>query len=42
MEDLTALSKGIDNQLERAIIETKELIKKKEFVRPQRPPAEVR
>lgn len=42
MEDLTALSRGIDNQLERAILETKELIKKKEFVRPQRPPAEVR
>jgi tricorn protease len=42
MEDLTALSKGSDAQLERAITEIKELLKKNGFTRPARPAAEVR
>lgn len=41
-EDLTSLSKGVDSQLERAITEIKELIKKNGFTRPPRPAAEVR
>ena len=42
MEDLTALSKGSDAQLERAIAEIKELLKKSGFTRPARPAAEIR
>jgi tricorn protease len=41
-EDLTSLAKGVDTQLERAITEIKELLKKNGFTRPTRPPAEVR
>ena len=40
-EDLTSLSKGVDTQLERAITEVKEAIKKSP-ARPARPAAEVR
>ncbi|HCW05819.1 MAG TPA: peptidase S41 [Cytophagales bacterium] len=40
-EDLTALSKGVDTQLERAITEIKEAVKKA-FVAPQRPAPETR
>jgi tricorn protease len=36
-EDLGAMAKGIDPQLERAIAETKSLLKSKEFKRPPRP-----
>jgi tricorn protease len=41
-EDLTSLSKGVDSQLERAITEIKERIKKNGIIRPPRPAAEVR
>jgi tricorn protease len=41
-EDLTAMAKGIDPQLERAISEIKELIKKKGFTRPSIPGSEKR
>lgn len=36
-EDLGAMAKGIDPQLERAIAETKSLLKSKEYKRPERP-----
>jgi tricorn protease len=36
-EDLTAMAKGVDPQLERAINESKDLMKKKGFTRPARP-----
>jgi len=39
-EDLGAMAKGIDPQLERAITETKNLLKSKEFKRPPRPSME--
>ncbi len=39
-EDLSAMAKGIDPQLERAITETKNLLKSKEFKRPARPSME--
>ena len=42
MEDLTALAKGNDAQLERAITEIKDLIKKKGFTRPKPPVVEKR
>lgn len=41
-EDLTAMAKGKDPQIERAIAETKELLKKKAFERPKAPPVESR
>ncbi len=41
-EDLTAMAKGTDPQLERAITEIKELLKKKGFTRPKAPPVENR
>ena len=41
-EDLTAMAKGIDPQLQKAISESKELLKKKEFKRPKAPPVENR
>ncbi len=36
-EDLSAMAKGIDPQLERAITETKNLMKTKEYKKPERP-----
>jgi tricorn protease len=36
-EDLGAMAKGVDPQLEKAIAETKALLKSKEFKRPERP-----
>ena len=41
-EDLAAMAKGIDPQLERAITEIKDLIKTKGFMPPKVPPYEVR
>ncbi|MDQ3142371.1 MAG: PDZ domain-containing protein [Bacteroidota bacterium] len=41
-EDLGAFSKGIDVQLERGITEIKDLLKKKAYTIPVRPPAEIR
>jgi tricorn protease len=41
-EDLTAMAKGVDPQLEKAISEIKELIKKKGFTRPAVPGSEKR
>jgi len=41
-EDLTSMAKGIDPQLQKAITESKELLKKKEFKRPKAPPVENR
>jgi tricorn protease len=41
-EDLSAMAKGIDPQLERAITEIKDLIKKQPFVRPAVPAYEQR
>ncbi len=41
-EDLTAMAKGTDPQLERAIVEMKNLIRQKGFTQPNRPPAEKR
>lgn len=41
-EDLTAMAKGKDPQIERAIVEVKELLKKKGFERPKAPPVESR
>jgi tricorn protease len=41
-EDLTAMAKGTDSQLERAIVEIKNLIRQKGFIQPNRPPAEKR
>ena len=39
-EDLTAMAKGKDPQIEKALTEIKELLKKKEFVRPAKPSME--
>jgi len=39
-EDLTSMAKGIDPQLEKAIAEVKEQMKKKGFTRPKAPPVE--
>ena len=36
-EDLGAMARGLDPQLEKAIAETKALLKTKEFKRPARP-----
>lgn len=41
-EDLSAMAKGTDPQLERAIAETKNLLKTKEYKRPPRPTTEKR
>ena len=41
-EDLTSLSKGVDTQLERAIVEIKNILQKNGFTRPERPVAEIR
>lgn len=41
-EDLGAMAKGIDPQLERAIVEIKNLLKTKEFKAPASPPVEKR
>lgn len=41
LEDLTSLSKGVDTQLERAIVEIKEALKTS-FAQPERPAPEVR
>lgn len=41
-EDLGALSQGIDTQLDRAILEIKQLLKQKAFIQAPRPPAEIR
>jgi len=41
-ENLGSMAKGIDPQLERAITEIKDLIKKKGFARPAMPPYEKR
>ncbi|PWT98627.1 MAG: peptidase S41 [Bacteroidetes bacterium] len=41
-EDLTAMAKGTDPQLERAITEIKNLVKQKGFKQPERPAAEKR
>ncbi len=41
-EDLTAMAKGKDPQIERALTEIKELLKKKEFKRPATPSMEQR
>lgn len=41
-EDLTAMAKGKDPQIERALTEIKELLKKKEFKRPPTPSMETR
>ncbi|MBD0351244.1 MAG: hypothetical protein ICV65_08840, partial [Flavisolibacter sp.] len=41
-EDLTAMAKGTDPQLERAITEVKELLKTKEYKRPVAPAYEKR
>jgi tricorn protease len=41
-EDLTAMAKGTDPQLEKAITEVKDLIKKKGFTRPKKPSVENR
>ena len=41
-EDLASMAKGIDPQLERAIIEIKKEIKEKGFVQPARPAYEKR
>jgi tricorn protease len=39
-EDLTSMAKGVDPQLEKAIAEVKEQMKKKGFTRPKAPPVE--
>jgi tricorn protease len=39
-EDLTSMAKGIDPQLEKAIAEVKDQMKKKGFTRPKAPPVE--
>ncbi|MFI5186655.1 MAG: PDZ domain-containing protein [Chitinophagales bacterium] len=41
-EDLSAMAKGVDPQLERAIVEIKNLLKTKEFKEPPRPQTEKR
>ncbi len=41
-EDLTAMAKGTDPQLEKAIAEIKDLVRKKGFTRPQKPVVENR
>jgi len=41
-EDLTSMAKGVDPQLERAIAETKNLLKTKEYKKPERPTTEKR
>jgi tricorn protease len=41
-EDLTAMAKGIDPQLERAIIEIKNLVKTKGYTAPEMPAYEKR
>ena len=41
-EDLTAMAKGTDPQLERAITEIKNLVKQKGFKQPERPAPEKR
>jgi tricorn protease len=41
-EDLTAMAKGIDPQLEKAIAEIKDQVKKKGFTRPKAPKVENR
>ncbi len=41
-EDLTSMAKGKDPQIERALAEIKELLKKKEFIRPKTPSMETR
>jgi tricorn protease len=41
-EDLTSMAKGVDPQLERAITETKNLLKTKGYKRPERPTTEKR
>jgi tricorn protease len=41
-EDLTAMAKGIDPQLERAIVEIKNLMKSKGYTAPNQPVAEKR
>ncbi len=41
-EDLTAMAKGIDPQLERAIAEIKDMIIKKGYTAPKAPPYEKR
>jgi len=41
-EDLTSMAKGVDPQLEKAISEVKEQMKKKGFTRPKAPPVELK
>lgn len=41
-EDLTAMAKGVDPQLQRALTEIKDLLKKKGFTKPKAPPVENR
>jgi tricorn protease len=41
-EDLTAMAKGVDPQLNKAIEEIKELVRKKGFTKPKAPPVENR